>query len=144
MQQTPPPQGLCAKADGKILAVETQSGFALVKVGDTVIRGQPLASAERLDRKGRAVVQGAAGRITARVEKQYTADQPLTAEAALYTGRSAEETTLYLPGLHPHRRPGCAAGRGTANRVGAASAGAAGAARLPAPCDHVGKDNRAR
>ena len=69
-----------------------------MKVGDTVIRGQPLASAERLDRKGRAVVQGAAGRITARVEKQYTADQPLTAEAALYTGRSAEETTLYLPG----------------------------------------------
>lgn len=98
VQQTPPPQGLCAKADGKILAVETQSGFALVKVGDTVIRGQPLASAERLDRKGRAVVQGAAGRITARVEKQYTADQPLTAEAALYTGRSAEEVTLYLPG----------------------------------------------
>lgn len=99
VRDAPPLQELYAKADGVILAVEIESGFASVKVGETVAKGQQLAAAERLDRKGRAVPQGASGRILARVQKQYTAARPLTVETTLYTGRSAEETTLYLPGL---------------------------------------------
>ena len=34
--------------------------------------GQPLAAAEKPDRKGNAVIQGAQGRIVARVQRQYT------------------------------------------------------------------------
>lgn len=99
VRTAPPRQGLYAKADGVVLAVEIESGFASVKVGDTVEKGQQLAAAERFDRKGNAVEQGASGRILARVQRQYTAIQSLTVERALYTGRTAEETTLYLPGI---------------------------------------------
>ena len=60
--------------------------------------GQPLAAAEKLDRKGNAVIQGAQGRIVARVQRQYTASRPLTVRTSAYTGRSTERTTLYLPG----------------------------------------------
>lgn len=66
-------------------------------VGQTVARGQLLAAAERLDRKGNAVPQGAGGRVIARVQKHYTARQSLTEEAPVYTGRSSVQTTLYLP-----------------------------------------------
>lgn len=94
-----PRQALYAKADGEILAVEIESGFAAIQVGDIVTEGQLLAAAEKLDRKGNAVPQGAHGRVVARVRRQYTAAQPLTVETTVYTGRSAEETTLYLPGF---------------------------------------------
>lgn len=97
VREPPPRQGLYASADGEILAVEIESGFAAVTVGQTVARGQLLAAAERLDRKGNAVPQGADGRVIARVQKHYTARQSLTAEASVYTGRSSVQTTLYLP-----------------------------------------------
>ena len=97
VREPPPRQGLYASADGEILAVEIESGFAAVTVGQTVARGQLLAAAERLDRKGNAVPQGAGGRVIARVQKHYTARQSLTAEASVYTGRSSVQTTLYLP-----------------------------------------------
>lgn len=97
VREPPPRQGLYASADGEILAVEIESGFAAVTVGQTVARGQLLAAAERLDRKGNAVPQGAGGRVIARVQKHYTARQSLTAEAPVYTGRSRVQTTLYLP-----------------------------------------------
>ena len=97
VREPPPRQGLYASADGEILAVEIESGFAAVTVGQTVARGQLLAAAERLDRKGNAVPQGAGGRVIARVQKHYTAHQSLTAEAPVYTGRSSVQTTLYLP-----------------------------------------------
>ena len=97
VREPPPRQGLYASADGEILAVEIESGFAAVTVGQTVARGQLLAAAERLDRKGNAVPQGADGRVIARVQKHYTARQSLTAEAPVYTGRSSVQTTLYLP-----------------------------------------------
>ena len=97
VREPPPRQGLYASADGEILAVEIESGFAAVTVGQTVARGQLLAAAERLDRKGNAVPQGADGRVIARVQKHYTARQSLTAEAPVYTGRSRVQTTLYLP-----------------------------------------------
>lgn len=97
MREPPPRQGLYASADGEILAVEIESGFAAVTVGQTVARGQLLAAAERLDRKGNAVPQGADGRVIARVQKHYTARQSMTAETSVYTGRSSVQTTLYLP-----------------------------------------------
>ena len=93
-----PPAGLYARADGVILAVEIESGFAAVEPGQTVTAGQPLAAAEKPDRKGNAVIQGAQGRIVARVQRQYTASRPLTVRTYAYTGRSTERTTLYLPG----------------------------------------------
>ena len=68
VREPPPRQGLYASADGEILAVEIESGFAAVTVGQTVARGQLLAAAERLDRKGNAVPQGAGGRVIARVQ----------------------------------------------------------------------------
>lgn len=77
VREPPPRQGLYASADGEILAVEIESGFAAVTVGQTVARGQLLAAAERLDRKGNAVPQGAGGRVIARVQKHYTARQSL-------------------------------------------------------------------
>ena len=97
VREPPPRQGLYASVDGEILAVEIESGFAAVTVGQTVARGQLLAAAERRDRKGNAVPQGAGGRVIARVQKHYTARQSLTAEASVYTGRSSVQTTLYLP-----------------------------------------------
>ncbi len=104
VRDPPPRQGLYAAADGEILAVEIESGFAVVAVGEQVTAGQPLAAAEKLDRKGNAVPQGAWGRIVARVQKQYTAAQVLEYEALVYTGRSSAAETLYLPG-YAHTRP---------------------------------------
>lgn len=98
VREPPPTAGLYARADGVILAVEIESGFAAVEPGQTVTAGQPLAAAEKLDRKGNAVIQGAQGRIVARVQRQYTASRPLTVRTCAYTGRSTEQTTLYLPG----------------------------------------------
>lgn len=97
VRDAPPQQGLYAKTDGKILAVEIESGFAAVEIGQTVAQGQQLAAAEKLDRKGNAVPQGASGRVLARVQRQYTASQPITAEALVYTGKYSEQQTLYLP-----------------------------------------------
>ena len=104
VRDPPPRQGLYAAADGEVLAVEIESGFAAVAVGEQVTAGQPLAVAEKLDRKGNAVPQGAWGRIVARVQKQYTAAQALEYEALVYTGRSSAAETLYLPG-YAHTRP---------------------------------------
>ena len=98
VREPPPTAGLYARADGVILAVEIESGFAAVEPGQTVTAGQPLAAAEKPDRKGNAVIQGAQGRIVARVQRQYTAGRPLTVRTCAYTGRSTERTTLYLPG----------------------------------------------
>ena len=97
VREPPPRQGLYARADGEILAIEIESGFSAVQVGDTVAAGQLLAAAEKLDRKGNAVPQGASGRVIARVQKQYTARQPRVIKIPVYTGRSSTQTTLYLP-----------------------------------------------
>lgn len=79
---------------GEILAVEIESGFAAVTVGQTVARGQMLAAAERLDRKGNAVPQSRRARYSA-------GTKPLPGQAVgrdfrLHGPRPAL-TTLYLP-----------------------------------------------
>lgn len=89
---------LCAKADALVLAVELESGFALVKPGQYVAAGQPLASATRLDRDGAPVTQAAAGRILARVEKTFTAVQALKEQRGVLRGDCAEYATLSLFG----------------------------------------------
>ena len=105
VQEAPPLKGLYAKADGEILAVEIESGFAAVSPGQLVAAGQQLAAAEKLDRKGNAVRQGARGRVVARVQRQYTAQQPQRAEQPIFTGRSAVQQTLYLPGWSKVEEP---------------------------------------
>ena len=117
VREPPPRQGLYASADGEILAVEMRTqrfdprrgafAFRERRVDEghharriplkRLSRDLLLAAAERLDRKGNAVPQGAGGRVIARVQKHYTARQSLTAEASVYTGRSSVQTTLYLP-----------------------------------------------
>ena len=122
VREPPPRQGLYASVDGEILAVEIESGFAAVTVGQTVDRGKLLDAAERLDRKGNAVPQGAGGRVIARVQKHYTARQSLTEEAPVYTGRSS----------------GGPAARHHADRLAARAAGPFGTARQPLPRDDLG------
>ena len=99
VRTAPPLQGLYAKVEGVILAVVIEICFGAFKVGERVEIGQQLSDAERFERKGNPVPQGAGGRITARVQRQYTAAQPLTVETTIYTGRTDEETTLHLPGI---------------------------------------------
>lgn len=138
VREPSPRQGLYASADGEILAVEIESGFAAVTVGQTVARGQLLAAAERLDRKGNAVPQGADGRVIARVQKHYTASQSLTAEASVYTGRSSVQATLYLPWRSYTDEPEDPLTRHHADRLAARAAGPPGAARQPLPRDDLG------
>lgn len=92
------PVSLYAGADGVIVAVEAESGFAVVEPGQQVAAGDLLVDAVRLDRSGDAVRQGASGRIVARVEKSYTALQPCTWTGPVLTGQSNTGNQWFLPG----------------------------------------------
>lgn len=78
---------LVAAAAGEILSTDVRSGFALVKPGQYVAEGQPLAAAQKADRSGNPVRQGATGSVMARVRLDCTAAQPLTAEIPILTGQ---------------------------------------------------------
>lgn len=138
VREPPPRQGLYASADGEILAVEIESGFAAVTVGQTVARGQLLAAAERLDRKGNAVPQGAGGRVIARVQKHYTARQSLTAEAPRLHGPQPRADDAVPAVAQLYRRAGGPADRHHADRLAARAAGPPGTARQPLPRDDLG------
>ena len=69
VQEDAPPAPLYAKADGEVVAVEPQSGFAVVTPGQPVEQGQLLVDTVRLDRDGDPVRQGVRGQIVARIEK---------------------------------------------------------------------------
>lgn len=99
VREETPPAALLAKADGVIVAVEAESGFALVEPGQEVKAGQRLVDDVRLDRSGNPVQQGASGKILARVQKSYTVLQPRTAAAQVLTGQSRTEQIWHLPGL---------------------------------------------
>lgn len=58
-------------------------------VGQQVQAGDLLVDVQRLDRKGNPVLQGASGRVLARVEKSYSAAQPYYPTQLTLTGRSA-------------------------------------------------------
>lgn len=99
VRQEPPPAPLYAKVAGVITAVEAQSGFSAVEVGQQVAEGQLLVDSVRLDRSGAPVAQGASGRVLARVEKSYTATQPYTGQAVFPGGAGQVQQTWYLPGM---------------------------------------------
>lgn len=94
-----PLQALYARETGQITAMEAESGFAAVQPGQAVERGQLLVNGVRPDHDGDPVYQGASGRVMARVEKSYTAFQPLQHEAEVLTGGSVTQAALYLPGV---------------------------------------------
>ena len=96
VQQDPPAGALYAKAGGQVVSVLLQSGFASVEPGQYVAQGQLLANGQKADRQGDAVEQAAAGQVIARMEKSYTAVQPLAQQARLLTGQSAEQTVWHV------------------------------------------------
>ena len=98
VQPDAPEAPLYARAGGEILAVEPQSGFAVVTPGQQVEQGQLLVDAVRLDRDGDPVRQGVRGRIVARVEKTYTALQPYQSTAACLTGKAPCGSSSFLQG----------------------------------------------
>lgn len=100
IREDAPLQPLYAREDGEILAIETQSGFTLVKVGDQVEKGQLLVDVSRLDRDGNVVMQGASGNILARIEKSYTAIQPYKETKIVLTGQSNVREQLTLVGFN--------------------------------------------
>ena len=114
--EAPPTQtALYAAAAGEVTAIEAESGFCAVTVGQQVQAGDLLVDVQRLDRKGNPVLQGASGRVLARVEKSYSAAQPyyptqLTlTRAQCCRGKLAAAGTGALPDggarrLHRHHR----------------------------------------
>lgn len=98
IQEAAPLRPLYAREGGEILAIETQSGYTVVEVGQTVEKGALLVDVVRLDRDGREIPQGASGKILARVEKEYTAFQPLESEQTVLTGQAKVTRQLTLFG----------------------------------------------
>lgn len=103
IREEPSPTALYAAAAGTITAVEAESGFCAVTVGQPVQKGDLLVDLQRLDRKGNPVRQGAAGKIIARVEQTYTTLQPYRVSAKVYTGRSSECQCWHLLGKERYR-----------------------------------------
>ena len=81
-----------------MLAIRVESGFTQAAPGQYVAKGQLLANAQRADRDGDPVYQSASGSVTGRVQRSFTALQPLRQTVSILTGRSAMQRTLYLPG----------------------------------------------
>lgn len=98
VREEAPMTPLYAKESAEIVAIETQSGFTAVEVGQTVEQGQLLVDVVRWGRDEKEVPQGAAGRILARVQKSYTAFQPYTLQTQCLNGRSKTQEILYLWG----------------------------------------------
>lgn len=98
VQESEEPRALYAKTAGEVLAVKLQSGFAQVAPGQYVSQGQLLANGQKADRAGEAVVQGASGTVWGRMEKAYTAAQPLQWETTILTGNCRTETSWQLLG----------------------------------------------
>ena len=102
--EAPPTQtALYAAAAGEVTAIEAESGFCAVTVGQQVQAGDLLVDVQRLDRKGNPVLQGASGRVLARVEKSYSAAQPYYPTQLTLTGRSAAAESWQLLGLEFYR-----------------------------------------
>ena len=81
--QTP----LYAKTAGQILAVESESGFAVVTPGQVVAQGDLLVDTKRIGRDEKEIFQESDGRILARCEKSYSCSQPLQIKTTFLTGR---------------------------------------------------------
>lgn len=90
---------LYATADAEIVLIKVESGFSQVEPGQLVAKGQLLAAAERFDRDGVPVVQGASGSIIGRIRGQYSAQQLYEVSASVVTRQVSKSQTLYLLGL---------------------------------------------
>ena len=98
VEPQPTQTALYAVTAGEITAIEAESGFCAVTVGQQVQAGDLLVDVQRLDRKGNPVLQGASGRVLARVEKSYSAAQPYYTTQPVLTGRSAATESWQLLG----------------------------------------------
>ena len=103
VEPQPTQTALYAAAAGEITAIEAESGFCTVTVGQQVQAGDLLVDVQRLDRKGNPVLQGASGRVLARVEKSYSAAQPYYTTQPTLTGRSATAESWQLLGRELYR-----------------------------------------
>lgn len=103
VETVPTQSALYAAATGSITAIEAESGFCTVTVGQPVQAGDLLVDVQRLDRKGNPVVQGASGRVLARVEKSYHATQSYYTTQAVLTGRSSTVQSWQLLGREVYR-----------------------------------------
>ena len=103
VETVPTQSALYAAAAGAITAIEAESGFCTVTVGQQVQAGDLLVDVQRLDRKGNPVVQGASGRVLARVEKSYHATQSYYTTQAVLTGRSSTVQSWQLLGREVYR-----------------------------------------
>lgn len=103
IQAEPTQSALYAAAAGEITAIEADSGFCMVTVGQQVAAGDLLVDVQRLDRKGNPVLQGASGRVVARVEKSFESAQPYYTTQPVLTGRSYHAEHWQLLGREIHR-----------------------------------------
>lgn len=94
-----PETALYARDDAEVLAIQVESGFAVVEPGQLVAGGQLLANGLRADREGRPVEQSASGRVIGRVRLSFSAEQPLEEQVSALTGRCRTEQTLHILGI---------------------------------------------
>lgn len=103
VEPQPTQTALYAAVAGEITAIEAESGFCAVTVGQQVQAGDLLVDVQRLDRKGNPILQGASGRVMARVEKSYSAAQPYYVTQPVLTGRSSTTESWQLLGRSLYR-----------------------------------------
>lgn len=92
------PVDLVAAADGILLEVNAQEGFAVKSVGQTVAAGDVLVSAYKPDPYEQPVESHAKGLVVAAVKKTYQCVQPSTYEVQALTGRVTSSCRLRLFG----------------------------------------------
>lgn len=92
------PVDLVAAADGILLEVNAQEGFAVKKVGQTVAAGEVLVSAYKPDPYEQPVASHAKGLVIAAVKRTYQCVQPSTYEVQALTGEIESSTCLRLFG----------------------------------------------
>ena len=92
------PVDLVAAADGILLEVNAQEGFAVKSVGQTVAAGDVLVSAYKPDPYEQPVESHAKGLVVAAVKKTYQCVQPSTYEVQALTGWVASSCRLRLFG----------------------------------------------
>lgn len=114
VEPEPARTALYATAAGEITAIEAESGFCAVTVGQYVKAGDLLVDVQRLDRKGDPVLQGASGRVLARVEKSYDAVQPYYTTQTVLTGHRHIAESWQLLGQEIYREESLAGCTGLA------------------------------
>ena len=89
---------LIARADGLILEMNVQEGFAAKHPGQTVAAGEVLVTAAKADRDGALIPIHAKGTVLARFTRNYQCTQPLEYQAYLPTGKVWSRFSLRAAG----------------------------------------------